>query len=289
MADFGRWAFLARRNLRNALIRYRYLTPGGVARDVWRARQLRREPVGGRAPEIRAERIVVSMTSIPDRASQIAPALRSLVDQTCPADRIVLAWPRVSLRTGAAYPAPADLPDSVDVIRCEDLGPATKLLPALLDEPGAVIIVVDDDVIYPHDFIETLLTAHRADPLAALGHRGWRLRAGCDIRDLDHEFATALRRPRDVDILFGTWGYLVPPGSLDAAVHDFSKEIPEMRWVDDVWISGHLMRRGVPRRVIPARSLPIESRAAYVSALTDGPNKSGENDRRAIDAFAPWR
>jgi lambda repressor-like predicted transcriptional regulator len=289
MVSLARWGFVARRTLRNALIRYRRLTPGGLARDLLRARILRRESISPRRRAPRPERIVVSLTSIPDRAGLIGPALRSLLDQTCPADRIVLAWPRRSLRTGAAYPPPLDAPPGVDVLQCDDVGPATKLLPTLLEEPDALIVVVDDDVIYPFDFIETLLNAHRADPRAALGYRGWRLKPGVDPRDLDHVFATALKRPEDVDILFGTWGYLLPAGALDAAAHDFEGYPPETRWVDDVWISGHLARLGVPRRVIPARALPLESKAAFVGALTDGLNRSGDNDRIAIAAFEPWR
>ena len=289
MVTLARWGFVARRTLRNALIRYRRLTPGGLARDVMRARILRRESIAPPTRAPRAERIVVSLTSIPQRVDLIGPALRSLVDQTCPADRIVLAWPRRSLRTGEAYPPPPEVPAGVDVLECEDIGPATKLLPTLRDEPDALIVVVDDDVIYPHDFIETLLNAHRAEPRVALGYRGWILRPGVDPRDLDHVFATALKQPVDVDVLFGTWGYLVPPGALDSAAHDFEGYPPETRWVDDVWISGHLARRGVPRKVVPARALPLESRAAFVGALTDGLNRSGDNDRVAIAAFEPWR
>ena len=289
MPSLSRLAFLARRNIRNALIRYRRLSPGAIARDHWRASVLRREAIGPRALEPRPERIVVTLTSIPERANLIAPALRSLIDQTRAADRIILAWPRVSLRTGQPYPEPPETPPGVDILRCNDVGPATKLLPALLEEPGALIVVVDDDVIYPQDFIETLLEAHRSDPAAALGYRGWRLQPGADIRDLDHVFATALNRPCDVDILFGTWGYLIPPGSLDESIHNFNGFPPEVQWVDDVWISGHLARRRVPRRVVPARGLPLESRANLIAALTDGPNRSGDNDRIAVAAFEPWR
>jgi hypothetical protein len=89
-----------------------------------------------------------------------------------------------------------------------------------------------------------------------------------------------------VDVLFGTWGYLVPPGTLDTAVHDLADHPEHLRWVDDVWISGHLARRGVPRLVVPANEVPIETGNSRRQALTDGPNRSGENDRRAIEMFA---
>jgi len=88
--------------------------------------------------------------------------------------------------------------------------------------------------------------------------------------------------------VFGTWGYLLPPGRLDAAVHDFSGYPSAVRWVDDVWISGHLARLGVARMIVPANTFPVETPASYVQALTDGPNRSGENDATAITALGAY-
>lgn len=279
---------IVRRKVRNAFVRYRRMSPIRFAADLRRARRLQR---GGSTPRLavaHAERIVVSLTCIPQRIAYLRPVLNGLLDQTCPPDRIVLAWPEVSIRTGAAYPAPSSLPDGVDVVRCPDQGPATKLLATLREEPSAAIIVVDDDVVYPVDFIETLLAAHRQDTRAALGYRGWKLVAGRAPHELDHVFATALDKPEDVDILLGTWGYLVPPGAFDDAVHDFDGWPQDVRWVDDVWFSGHLARRGIPRRVVPARGLPLETRASNLAALTFGLNRSGRHDSVAIKAFAQW-
>jgi hypothetical protein len=278
----------ARREVRRALGRFRRTPPWRVASDALRAARLHRSDPVSRAPDARPERLVVALTTVPDRLARILPALRSLLDQSCMADRLLLAWPSHSRRTGERYPPPPILPAGIELLPCEDEGPASKLLPALRVEPGAVIVVADDDVIYPVDFLATLLRAHRADPKAALGWRGWRFRPGADPRDYDHIFATAVAVPTTVDVLLGTWGYLVPPHALDDAVHDFAAWPPEVRWVDDVWISGHLARRGIPRRVVPAKGLPIETRASSIAALTDGLNRSSRNDRIAIEAFKAW-
>lgn len=276
------------RDVRRGLGRFRHVPPLRLLTDVVRA--VRLHALTPSAPPIpaRPERIVVSMTTIPERASRIMPALRSLLDQTCPADRILLAWPAHSLRTNAPYPAPPALPAGVELLGCEDYGPATKLLAALRVEPNAAIVAVDDDVLYPRDFVETLLNAHRAAPKAALGYRGWQLEPETDPRDLDHVFATAVAIPTPVDVLLGTWGYLVPASAFDDAVYDFGSYPPEVRWVDDVWFSGHLARRGVARKVIPAAGFPIETAAAFLAALTDGPNRDGQNDVIAVDAFKAW-
>jgi hypothetical protein len=285
MAD-GFSARLARETSR-ALSRFRNTGPTSLARTLWRAAGLHfRCPPQPPAP-VREERVVVTLTTIPARAPSLAPVLRSLIDQSEPADRIVLALP-YETRRHQAYPKPEtlDLPAGIDVIRCEDQGPATKLLPVLKLEPGAVMVVVDDDVIYPRRFIETLLFEHRCKRAASIGCRGIRLQEGVLFPALDHVFATGVAEATPVDVLFGTWGYLVPPNTLGAAVHDFSSSPDEVSWVDDVWISGHLARAGVPRFVVRANELPLETLASFRAALTAGVNKSGENDEIALKVFA---
>jgi len=275
-------------NIGHVLNRLANSSPARVAHDLARAaRLLRRDPVP-RPALTRRERLVVTLTTVPDRAPYLRPALRSLLDQTCPADRILLAWPDHSRRSGAPYPPPPPLPAAVDVLRCADEGPATKFLPAARAEQDAVIVVVDDDAMYPDTFLEDLLHAHRRTPQAAVGLRGQRVRIGLDPRYRGHVYGTAVHTPIQVDVLMGMWGYLIPPRALDDAVHDFAGWPPELRWQDDVWISGHLARRRVPRFVVPVRGVPIESRAAFVGALHHTVNRSGHNEAVAINAFREW-
>ena len=276
------------RNLRRCLKRFRYVTPSRAAADLARAIGLHRSEPAITPVAARTERLVVSMTTVPQRIGSILPALRSLLDQTCAADKIVLALPSHSLRAAEPYPAVPPLPARVEILHCEDHGPATKLLPVLRREPDATIVAVDDDVIYPRDFLETLLEAHRRQPRCAVGYRGCDIEPNIDPRDFNHVFATALRTPRSVDLLLGTWGYLVPPRAFDEAVYDFSGFPDPVRWVDDIWFSGHLARRKLPRYVIQAKGFPIETTASYHAALTDGPNRTGKNDTAAIELFAPW-
>ena len=280
---FARVGFDARR----LLDRFRCLRPASVARDLVRAVRLRlADPRPRPVAAAGAARVVIALTTVPERGGSLRPVLRSLLDQSRPADRILLAWPDTSLRTGVPYPSPPPLPAGVELVRCADHGPATKLLPALVAEPTALVIVVDDDVIYPVDFVASLLAGHAAHPGAVVGLRGWRF--GCDVDRPDHLFGTGVERPVEVDILLGTWGYLVPPGALDGAVHEFTGWPPQVRWVDDIWVSGHLARRGVCRFVVPARGLPLDTAVSSRAALLSGPNRCGANDRIALAAFSPW-
>ena len=181
------------------------------------------------------------------------------------------------------------LPPEIDLVQCVDEGPATKILPALDVEPEALLVVADDDVIYPRTFIATLLGEHRKRPHAAIGYRGVKLREGVPFAALDHIFATGIGEATQVDVLFGTWGYLVPARLLGRGVFCLASAPDELRWVDDIWISGHLARNGVPRWVARANELPIETFNVLRSSLTGGVNASGHNDETGLQYFrADW-
>jgi len=115
-------------------------------------------------------RVVVSMTTIPSRLDNIHKVLESLIDnQTIQPDVVYLNIPHVFGRTGETY----DLSKikyknpRLNIIRCDDYGPVTKILPALEAERGnnrTVIIYADDDNIVPTDFIEQYTKQARKRP-----------------------------------------------------------------------------------------------------------------------------
>jgi hypothetical protein len=282
---------LLRRELLRGTDRFRRLPPGQVIRDFRRARRLTTgttlRPSPGRGT--RDRRLVLALSCVPARLASLPLVLRSLLEQSLPADRVVLAYPHYSLRDGAPYPQPPLLPRGVDLLRCTDHGPLTKLLPVLAEEPNALIVIADDDIVYPSGLLAALYAAHLAAPTAALGLRGCRLNGDLAPKDLRHIFGTGIAAPAAVDLLMGTWGMLLPSGALDGAeLENFNGWPPQARWVDDVWISGHLARRGIERLVVPARCLPLDVRSARGAALTFGINRDGRNDQATIEAFRSW-
>src|SRR5213594_3172230 len=126
------------------------------------------------------QRVIVSLSTVPDRIDNLTPTIRSLLKQTRPPDEIVLAVPEFSVRERRHYVVPkyiSQLP-RVRVLRCrEDYGPATKFIAAIQDELAAgrentLIMVVDDDRLYPRDALETYLHFNNQFPDAALCFRG---------------------------------------------------------------------------------------------------------------------
>lgn len=180
-------------------------------------------------------RIVVSLTTVPLRAMRIGPTIDSLLAQTRRPDEI-------RLHLGPDCPPVAY--GGVLVRRCHDYGPLTKLLPAIdYTLPGdALIVTVDDDMIYMPTWLEMLADAAEGDRLEAIGMSGWntaRLIAGGN-----YEF---VHSAGNADVLEGFAGVAYRRGFFGV---DILEAPSEFRRVDDVWISSYLARKGIPRVVI---------------------------------------
>jgi hypothetical protein len=202
------------------------------------------------------DRVVVSLTTIPDRIRHIGPTLHSLLDQTRRPDAIVLNLPSHARREDRTYVIPPflDALDAVERIDCgEDRGPGTKLLPTLERErdPDTRIIVVDDDQVYPRNLVENLVEWSQRLPDAAICSRGFRIPAEYDIENRDTIYGTHIRDSERIEIMQGSAGFLVRPRFFDASVFDYSDAPAEAFFVDDVWFAGQLARAGVDRYVAP--------------------------------------
>ncbi|MDQ2091901.1 hypothetical protein [Marimonas arenosa] len=161
---------------------------------------------------------VIALTSVPPRFAGLGPVLESLLAQG--AAKVVLALPRRYLRfPGAVSPPP--LPGGVDLLRCEDHGPATKFLAAQSAEPGAAIAICDDDCLYAPGWLAALEDA--AEHGAAAGS----------------VFSVERLKRRGGLVAQGFAGVLVPAGFT-------CPPPPEVCLAaDDLWLSAHLALAGV--------------------------------------------
>jgi len=149
-------------------------------------------------------RVIVSLSTVPDRINNLRPTIRSLLKQTRPPDEIVLAIPEFSVREQRPYVVPKYLSrlPRVRVSHCaEDWGPATKFIGAIQDELAAgrentLIMVLDDDRLYPRDALETYLYYSEQLPDAALCFRGAAMPSTLDWDDAKMIYAKDVREPR---------------------------------------------------------------------------------------------
>ena len=239
-------------------------------------------------------RVIASFSTLPERIGNLEPLLRSLLDQTCPPDEIVLAVPRFSIRQQREYAVPSYLEKipRLRILRCEtDWGPATKFIPVIQQELAAdrsdtLIMVVDDDRTYPRDAIETYLHYQAQLPDAALCFRGAVMPANLVWFLPKVLRANQIREPRRVAVITGTASYLVQPRFFDSSLWDYSTSPPSTFYMDDIWISGWLDRRRVKKYVVPAsammRTVP---RQWGTMTLYDVPNGPVRSNTEAIEFF----
>jgi hypothetical protein len=229
----------------------------------------RMAPTAAHLPQAGRPRVVISLTTIPSRITRLRPTLNSLLAQDYAPSGIYLAVPRRSARENRAYQIPVWLAQhpAVAVIDCErDWGPASKLLPALLAErerPDTLIIAVDDDNVYPREMVATFVRFSRKLPHAALCFRGHVVPPSGRWKQLRPIFGTRVDVPTRMDIVTGCGGILVKPAFFDQAVFNYESAPPSAFFVDDIWFSGHLARRGILRYVIPSPAAFV-----YLATLT---------------------
>jgi hypothetical protein len=208
-------------------------------------------------------RVIASLSTVPDRINNLKPTIQSLLSQTRPPDEIVLAIPEFSIREQRPYVVPtylSELPRVRVLCCCQDWGPSTKFIGAIQDELAAgradtLIMVVDDDRLYPHDALETYLFYSEQLPNAALCFRGAAMPRSLDWDDAKMIKAKDLREPRPVAVITGCGSYLVQPRFFDQSVWDYSGAPSVAFYIDDIWISAWLSRRGVKRYVVPASAM----------------------------------
>jgi hypothetical protein len=218
--------------------------------------------VAGTAPP---RRVVISMSTMPGNLGSLNDTLHSLM-RLSPrrADAIYVNMPRVNRRTGEAYPEPPEWLlhgfERVVVNRIEtDYGPITKLLGCLDKEtdPDTLIVTVDDDKTYKPHFLAKLVTHATIDPAAAWSLCGWGFMPFFAPQNIIPAYVPYFARGshgRGVQVLQGVCGAAYRRRFFDAAgIAQLQQPAPECFTADDMWISGYLNARGIPRVLMPGK------------------------------------
>jgi hypothetical protein len=239
-------------------------------------------------------RVIASLSTVPERIGKLGPTIRSLLKQTRPPDEIVLAVPEFSIREQRPYVVPKYISHwpRLRVLRCSrDWGPATKFIPVVQEELAAgrgttLIMVVDDDRIYPRDALETYLHYSEQLPEAALCFRGAAMPRSLDWRDARMIYANELREPQPAAVITGCGSYLIQPRFFDESLWDYSRAPRGAFYMDDIWISGCLNRRDVKRYVVPASAMMRSVfRQRRTLSLHDVPDGRQYNNNETIAFF----
>lgn len=218
-------------------------------------------------------RRIISLSTIPPRFPFLGATLESLASQQT-VDEVRIYIPKRYRRFPEYDGSLPDVPEGVTVCRIEDdLGPATKILPAARDFRGqdVQILFCDDDLLYPAGWARRLFDAQAGRPteaVATMGRIYAHKRSNPQLkrphaRQLLHRHDPIYRAgrlfsklfgarqplwrptifPGYIELLFGAGGVVVRPDFFD----DEAFDIPEEAWpVDDIWLSAQLARKQIP-------------------------------------------
>ena len=111
--------------------------------------------------------IYVSLSTIPSRIKTINKSIDSLMNQSLKPDKIFLNIP-TNFKRFKEIILDKDipkLPDIVEINRCDDCGPGTKLLGSINKlKKNSLIVLADDDQIYEDYMLETFNKFYQKNP-----------------------------------------------------------------------------------------------------------------------------
>lgn len=187
------------------------------------------------------EEVIVSLTTYPQRMKKLPLVLETLFHQSTAPTRIIL-W-----LAEAQYPDREtvlnELEDfskrGLEIRFCEDLRSHKKYYYTMKENPNALVITVDDDILYSEDMIEKLLMTYKdhSDCIVTCRAHEMKFAAGKPAPYKEwNTLAKGCTGPSLSLCSTGGAGCLYPPGSLSA--HVFDKEIFQETcfYADDLWM-----------------------------------------------------
>lgn len=202
------------------------------------------------------EQYVVSLTTHGSRIERAFQAIESIFQQSRKVQKIVLYLSDKEFQ-GKELPLflQKQMERGLDIRYVKDIGPYTKLIPALRDFPDVNIITIDDDHIYPLDLIDRLISAHSMNPKVVCCINACLIEmkdgALCNTTNpfIPYYVETYTSSPHHFAL--GYAGVLYPPHALHEEVFNEEKFMKLCPKADDIWFKAMELLQGTPVLRLP--------------------------------------
>ena len=190
----------------------------------------------------RDKKIIVSLTSIPERIEIVYYAVKSLMLQSYQPDRILL-W--LAKEQFEKIKIPKELLAlknmGLEIHFCKDLKPHKKYYYAMQEQGDNLLLTYDDDLIYPPDSIEKLVCWHEMYPDCIICNRAQTLPLTDDGRlksclEWKVYFSEGCQSPSDKIMASTGGGCLYPPHCFGERVYHLDEINKYALFADDLWI-----------------------------------------------------
>lgn len=235
--------------------------------------------------EDRKKKIVVSLTSYGERLDTVHIAVKSIMQQTLKADRIVLYIAEERNIRNEKELVQAGLTIKRNV---KDLKSHKKYFYAVQEFPQSIIITIDDDVIYDDRLLENLYLYHLKFPQAVICRRGHRMVKKNDkIAPYDlWEGCVACTASEKGVCATGVGGILYPCGKYREAFIDEKGILETALYGDDLWLKTIELMNGIETYAIgeiPARVITGSQKEALYKENAD--NRRNDEYLKKLQAY----
>lgn len=188
----------------------------------------------------RSPRLIVSLTSFPQRIPYLCYTIYSLLNQSLLPDEVVL-WLAEEQFPNKENDLPERLlnlkKNGLKIKWCKDIKSYKKLIPSLIEYPQDIIVTADDDIFYTKDWLKRLYDAYLKNPEYIHCHRVRRICFDSENKILPYEDWSPQTEPNlsALNFFTGNGGILYPPKSLYKDIFReelFAKLCPT---ADDIW------------------------------------------------------
>lgn len=250
---------------------------------------------------IENKQVIVSLTTYPARMHLIHSVIDSIVNQTVKVDKIVLTL------------SEEEFPDRVinidfseyelfgfEIIWCKNcMKSHQKYFYTMLNYPNAIIITVDDDIIYENRLIETLLDGYKNFPDCVVTARAHQILFSEEVdadgipkdiisyNDWNMCCWELSNVPRYDLVATGVGGVLYPPKDIIFKEEAFSAEAiaKYCPHADDLWLKIMEIRNNIPVVLVADHMMGKEMDELSDTGLYLHENAGDGNDRQLVKLF----
>lgn len=207
------------------------------------------------------DKVIITLTTIPSRIVQdyesgIKSNIDSLINQEYDGGyEIHFNVPKIYNQTGEEYVIPdwiRELATTNPKFKLfeglEDLGSITKLAHTIkrVDDPEAIIIVCDDDLVYHPKMVDEQVKNQYRFPNTAVGYDGVRAEDPSVFNDVRNYYVVSIFKNVYVNHLqhYKTISY-----RRKWFEDDFFTDFIGKSWADDIVVSAYMAKQGIPRLV----------------------------------------
>lgn len=215
--------------------------------------------------QLSCKKIVVSMTSFPERISFVPRVIQTILSQTYRADTIVL-WLAEEQFPGKESNLPASVISLINkgiltVRWCDNLMAHKKYFYAFQEYEDSLVVTIDDDILYPNDMLRKLWESYLLYPnavsamrchLVVVDEKGMVLPYKSWIMETD----ACIYQPSMQLMATGGGGTLYPPKIFDDIFFDKDAIMECCPLADDLWLKAMQLVSDIPV-VLASNFLPL--------------------------------